>query len=180
MVNIIVNSSTQTNPNVSTWTNRNSVSTSSWVTASPLQFRWGSKFTMTLMGEQWDVVADVLSGLESSTSWSQRKLRVHTALPTRWLETRPGSHSWMGSIDRSHRSVLADPSMEIWGCTEGKCGGEVCSGRCGWGTVCLIHLSFLSSRIRYTYFHHHHFLFGLHFVNVSKQNDVFFKKATLL
>lgn len=121
MVNIIVNSSTQTNPNVSTWTNGNSVSTSSWVAASPLQFRWGSKFTMTLMGEQCDVIADVLSGLESSMSWSQRKLRVHTALPTRWLETRPGSHSWMGSTDHSHWSVLADPSMEIWGCTEGNC-----------------------------------------------------------
>lgn len=119
MVIIIVNGSIRTNPNISTWTNRNSVSTSSWVTASPFQFRWGSKFTM--MGQQCDVVADVLSGLESSTSWSQKKLRVHTALPARWLETRPGSHSWMGSTDRSRWSVLADPSMEIWGCTEGKC-----------------------------------------------------------
>lgn len=38
----------------------------------------------------------------------------HTGPPAQWLETRPGSHSWMDSAGHSHWSALADPSMETW------------------------------------------------------------------
>lgn len=43
-----------------------------------------------------------------------RPFRGRRGPPAQQPETRPGSHSWTGSIGRSHWSALADPSTETW------------------------------------------------------------------